>query len=87
MKYQYKTSGTCSRRIDLDVEDGKILSCRFEGGCQGNLAGMSKMVQGMDIDEVIEKLSGIRCGFKPTSCPDQLARALTEIKEQTDKAE
>ena len=87
MTYEYKTRGTCSKKITLEVEDNRIVSCRFEGGCQGNLAGMSEMVKGMDADEVIKKLSGIRCGFKPTSCPDQLAKALSEMKEIQQTAE
>ncbi len=82
MKYSYKTSGTCSRRIDLEIEDGIIKSVKFQGGCAGNLTGISKIVVGMSVDSVIEKFSGIPCGFKSTSCPDQLARALTEYKEK-----
>lgn len=80
MTYTYRTKGTCSRSIKFDVEDGKVSNVWFEGGCNGNLKGISKLVEGMSIDEVIDKLSGIKCGFKSTSCPDQLACALKEIK-------
>ena len=81
MTYTYKTQGTCSRQIQFEVEDGIVKDVKFFGGCAGNLAGISKLVYGMKVEDVIEKLSGIRCGFKPTSCPDQLARALKEISE------
>ncbi len=77
----YTTHGTCSRRINIEVDDGKIVSCAFEGGCNGNLKGIGALVKGMDIDEAIERLSGITCGMKSTSCPDQLSRALKEYKE------
>ena len=80
MQYEYKTKGTCSQRILFDVQDGKVYNVQFIGGCNGNLQGISKLVEGMDIDEVINRISGIHCGFKPTSCPDQLAKALTEVK-------
>lgn len=79
MKYTYLTSGTCSRQIDLEVEDGKIISCKFTGGCSGNTQGVSSLVAGMKAADAIERLRGIRCGSKPTSCPDQLALALEEI--------
>ena len=75
----YKTSGTCSRAIKVSVEDGRIKSVEFEGGCAGNTAGISKLVQGMLVKEAIDRLPGIRCGFKSTSCPDQLAKALREV--------
>ena len=78
MKYQ--TKGTCSTSIDVEVEDGIIKFVQFYGGCNGNLQGISHLVEGMKIDDAISKLKGIRCGFKQTSCPDQLARALEEIK-------
>lgn len=80
MQYEYKTKGTCSQRILFEVKDGKVLNVQFIGGCNGNLQGISKLVDGMDVDEVIEKIEGIHCGFKPTSCPDQLAKALKEAK-------
>ena len=79
MNYEYKTSGTWSRSIRFTVEDGKVSAVRFEGGCSGNLQGIAALVEGMDKDEVIRRVRGIKCGFKPTSCPDQLARALEKI--------
>ena len=78
MKYTYRTKGTCSRSITFDIEDGVVRNVRFEGGCNGNLKGIGAIVDGMKVEDVIDKLSGIRCGFKPTSCPDQLAQALME---------
>ncbi len=80
MRYTYKTSGTCSREICFEIEDGKIQSVEFLGGCNGNLKGISSLVVGMDVDEVIARLEGTTCGSKSTSCPDQLARALKESK-------
>lgn len=76
MQYQYKTSGTCSQQIFFDIEDGKVKNVRFLGGCNGNLKGISALVEGMDVQDVIARCEGIRCGFKATSCPDQLAKAL-----------
>lgn len=76
--YTYKTRGTCSREIYFDVVDGKLANVSFLGGCNGNLQGIGRLVEGMPVEEVISKLKGIRCGFKTTSCPDQLATALTE---------
>ena len=73
---EFKTSGTCSRMIILDVNDGKIEDCKFVGGCAGNTAGVCALVKGMDVNEAISRMKGIKCGFKPTSCPDQLAKAL-----------
>lgn len=81
MQYEYKTKGTCSQRILFDISDGKVTNVQFVGGCNGNLQGISKLVEGMDVNEVIEKIEGIHCGFKPTSCPDQLAKALKEATE------
>ena len=75
---EYKTSGVCSRMITVEVEDGVITECRFHGGCSGNTSGVAALVKGMKADEAILKLKGIRCGFKNTSCPDQLSRALEE---------
>jgi len=80
MQYEYKTKGTCSSRILFDVEDGKVMNVQFIGGCNGNLKGISALVNGMDLDEVIKRVEGIKCGMKPTSCPDQLAKALIEAK-------
>ena len=73
---QYKTSGTCSTMIDLEVDGDIIKSVAFTGGCNGNLKGICSLVRGMKVDDAIEKLQGIKCGFKNTSCPDQLAKAL-----------
>lgn len=77
---QYKTSGTCSQLIDFEVEGDIIKSVAFTGGCNGNLKGISTLVSGMKVDDAIAKLKGIKCGFKSTSCPDQLARALEQYK-------
>ena len=76
---RYKTQGTCSSAIDLEVEDGIIKSVAFTGGCHGNLQGISRLVEGMKVEDAIARLKGIRCGFKTTSCPDQLARALESL--------
>ena len=75
----YKTSGTCSSAINLEVEGDIIKSVSFTGGCNGNLQGISRLVEGMKVEDAISRLKGIRCGFKPTSCPDQLAHALEEM--------
>ena len=75
---EYNTKGTCSRKVIIDVEDGVIVDCKFVAGCPGNTLGVSTLVKGMTVEEAISKLKGIRCGFKNTSCPDQLARALEE---------
>lgn len=76
MKMEYRTQGTCSRRIFLELDGDTIQSVSFEGGCNGNLKGIGSLVVGMNRDEAISRLKGIRCGFKATSCPDQLACAL-----------
>ncbi len=78
--YQYKTKGTCSQMIYFDIEDGKVKNVSFLGGCNGNLKGIGALVEGMDVDEAISRIEGIRCGMKSTSCPDQLAKALKEAK-------
>lgn len=78
-KYTYRTQGTCSSQINLDIENGIIKSVEFFGGCNGNLQGISQLVKGMPCQEVIERLEGIKCGYKPTSCPDQLAQALRAV--------
>ena len=85
MHYEYQTKGTCSSRILIDVEDGKVQSIEYIGGCNGNLQGMSRLVEGMNIDDVIARVQGIHCGMKPTSCPDQLAQALLIAKEKLAK--
>lgn len=83
MTYTYKTKGTCSQKIDIELaDDGKtILDVKFTGGCNGNLKGIAALVKGKKADEIIESLEGIKCGFKQTSCPDQLAQALKQINE------
>jgi len=83
MVYTYKTRGTCSSQIQIELNDDKtIKNVEFLGGCNGNLKGIGRLVLGMSIDEVIDRLEGITCGFKATSCPDQLAKALKEIKKE-----
>ena len=77
---RYKTQGTCSSAIDIELKDGVIESVQFTGGCNGNLQGISALVKGMTPEEAISRLKGIRCGFKSTSCPDQLAKAVAEAK-------
>ncbi len=72
----YKTRGTCSQLIEFDLEDDKVRNVRFTGGCNGNLKGIGRLVEGMDVHDVISKLEGVRCGMRSTSCPDQLAKAL-----------
>lgn len=76
MEFSYNTNGTCSSRITFEIHDGKLSNVRFYGGCNGNLKGISKLVEGMNCEDVIDKLSGIKCGFKNTSCPDQLSIAI-----------
>ena len=80
MSFTYKTKGVCSRSITLTIEGDVIKSAAFEGGCNGNTKGISALVAGMDINDAIKRLEGIKCGFKSTSCPDQLAEALKEYK-------
>lgn len=76
---KYRPQGVCSSEIDIEIKDGVIDSVRFTGGCNGNLQGISALVKGMTPEEAISRLKGIRCGFKSTSCPDQLARALESM--------
>lgn len=78
MMYNYMTNGTCSRQIYLNIEDGILKDVEFVGGCHGNLQGVCTLVKGMKCDDVVAKLEGIKCGFKQTSCPDQLTRAIKE---------
>ena len=80
MQYTFKTKGTCAQMISFDVEDNKLSNVQFYGGCNGNLKGIGSLVEGMDIDDVIARLEGIKCGMKQTSCPDQLATALKKAK-------
>lgn len=82
MHFHYRTKGTCSTDIDFDIEDGKVYNVVYTNGCNGNLQGIGKLVEGMNVEEVIIRLKGISCGFKPTSCPDQLAIALEQAKEK-----
>lgn len=77
--YNYRTKGTCSSNIEIEVEDGIIKDIAFWGGCNGNLQGISRLVKGMPVTEVIKKLEGVRCGMRSTSCPDQLCKALHEM--------
>ena len=84
---KYKTSGTCSSAIDIEIKDGIIDSVSFTGGCNGNLQGISRLVEGMKPEDAIKKLKGIRCGYKSTSCPDQLARALESMQQQMNLGE
>lgn len=75
---QYKPKGVCSRQIDFEIKDNKVTDVQFVGGCNGNLQGISRLIEGMDVHEAISRIEGITCGFKSTSCPDQLAKALKE---------
>ena len=81
-QHTYKTNGTCSRKITFELDDEKkVHNVAFEGGCHGNLQGVGRLVEGMPAEEIISRCAGIKCGFKQTSCPDQLARALKEAME------
>lgn len=82
MEFSYKTNGVCSRKILINVEDGIVKSVRFEGGCGGNTKGVAALAEGMKVEEVIKRLENIKCGFKNTSCPDQLAQALKQIEKK-----
>ncbi len=79
MTINYQPRGVCSRQMVIEVEDGVVKSLQVHGGCHGNLQGISKLVEGMKVEDVIGRLEGIHCGFKPTSCPDQLAQALKQV--------
>ena len=79
MTINYQPKGTCSQQMTIEVEDGVVKSFQVMGGCHGNLQGIGRLVEGMKVEEVIRRLDGICCGFKPTSCPDQLAQALKQI--------
>ena len=81
MKYTYRTQGTCSQAIEFEIEDGILKNVQFYGGCNGNTQGVSALVDGMKVDDVLQRLEGIRCGFKNTSCPDQLCRAIRQAME------
>ena len=77
---RFKTQGVCSREISFEVKDNKLTNVQFVGGCSGNTQGLSRLIEGMDVDEAIRRLDGIQCGPRPTSCPAQLARALKQFK-------
>lgn len=85
MNYKYKTNGTCAREITFELEDGIVKNVSFFGGCNGNLKGIAALVEGKKAEEIIPLIKGIKCGFKPTSCPDQLATALTEALNEQNK--
>lgn len=82
MHYSHKNIGTCSSRVEFDIDDNKVYNVRYEGGCNGNLKALGALVEGMPVKEVISRLRGITCGFKDTSCSDQLARALENAVEK-----
>ena len=82
MQFEYKTKGTCSQRILFELDGDTVRNVQFIGGCNGNLKGIGVLVEGMNVDEVISRINGIKCGMKSTSCPDQLAQALKEAKEK-----
>lgn len=81
MRLSYKPKGVCSQLMDIDVEDGRIVEVKVIGGCSGNLQGIASLVKGMEVEEAIKRMEGIRCGFKSTSCPDQLAQALKQFRD------
>ena len=82
MEYRYRPEGVCSQEMVFNIENGVVTDLKVIGGCSGNLQGIAKLVVGLKIDEVIERLKGIKCGFKPTSCPDQISKALEEYKQK-----
>lgn len=83
MKYTHYPQGTCSQLIEFEIIDGKIHNVQFYGGCDGNTQGVGRLVEGMDAEEVIARLEGIHCGFKSTSCPDQLAKGIRQALTST----
>lgn len=87
MVYTYKTRGTCSQeiRVELENDNDTVKSLQVIGGCNGNLKGITALIRGMKVDDVIQKLGGIRCGSKPTSCPDQISKALIEARQRAKK--
>ena len=85
MTYTYTPRGVCSQRIDMELEGNVIKAVTFTGGCHGNLQGVSRLVEGMTVEEAVSRIRGIRCGYKETSCPDQLAQALTAALEMEKK--
>ena len=80
MTIEYRPRGVCSQKMEVDIQDGRIAAFRVLGGCSGNLQGISRLVEGMEVSEAIRRLDGIHCGAKSTSCPDQLAQALKQYK-------
>ena len=82
MEYRYIPKGVCSQEMIFNIENDIVTDLKVIGGCSGNLQGIAKLVKGLKVDEVIERLRGIKCGFKPTSCPDQISRALEEYKQK-----
>lgn len=80
MQFEHKNKGTCSQAIRFELDGNIVRNVQFLGGCHGNLQGIGKLVEGMDVDDVISRLKGVKCGMKQTSCPDQLAKALSEAK-------
>ena len=82
MEYNYRPSGVCSKNITFEIEDGIVKNVKFLGGCAGNTQGLAKMCEGRSAEDVISLLSGIKCGFKSTSCPDQLAQAVKKATEE-----
>ncbi len=87
MTYTYRTCGTCSQQIEVELDGDVIKKVRFYGGCNGNTQGVARLAEGRRVEDVVETLSGIRCGLRPTSCPDQLARALREAQKAQREAE
>lgn len=81
MQYEHQNKGTCSRSVLFDIEEGKVKNVQYIGGCNGNLKGIGALVEGMEVNEAIRRLEGIQCGMKATSCPDQLAQALKEVRD------
>ena len=80
MTIQFRPKGVCAHHMTIEVESGVIRSLQVDGGCSGNLQGISRLVEGMEVEEAIRRMEGVRCGFKPTSCPDQLAQALKQTR-------
>lgn len=77
--FQFSTTGVCAKKIEFDIVEDKVANVVFHGGCNGNLNGISKLIEGMEVEEVVDKLSGLGCGMRATSCPDQLAKALEMV--------
>lgn len=86
MRYKYKPIGVCSKEFVIDIDNNKVTNLKVIGGCPGNTLGISVLIKNMEIDTAISKLRGIKCGLKSTSCPDQIARALTSIKEEIEES-